>query len=1046
MNARRFARFGPFRVDLVTGELTKHDRRLRLQNQAFQILALLLERSGDLVTREEIRSRVWSGGTVVEFEHSIATAVKKLRQTLGDDPDRPSYVETLPRRGYRWRGPVTWDGPETTARSGPAPPLPPRPALVGREEPLATLRDSLGRASAGERQIVWISGEPGIGKTALVDEFVSQLAAERPLWRVARGQCIEWQGGAEPYYPILEALGELLRTDERDALIAELALRAPTWLAQFPAQLTPDRRAILDREILGMTRKRMLREICEALDAITSSQPLLMLFEDLHWADPSTLDLISAVARRRSLARLFMVATCRSVEADHPLQRLKDDLLARRLGREIALEPLTESDVARFLSGGPAGASPDETLARLVYRYSAGNPLFIMAVLDDMTRRGLIRREGDAVLPGDDLRASDIGVPITLAKMIETQIDRLSGDERETLEVASVVGEVFSTSLVAAAMKADPESIDRKCESIARRHRLLTAMQTPGDSVWHATPDYRFNHALYRDVLYGTQSSRRRTRWHLRVGEEMERVVGPVSMIPDAVDVHVTRPVRGPGAARLVEAAPEMARHFEAGGDWCRAAKYLGMMAGTSSRRSDPGDVIALWQRALDLVTRLPEQDESRAGVEVVILQNLAITYVVSYDARAVATFETLVSRSARHGMVAAEISGLVGMTYPSSWVDSRPSLAALERALALSEGIRDPLLKARVRASCLVRRIWAGGWSATDDAACRAALAEIRSLGEPRVVAAHLLDFNFVRWVSSEYRVARRDAMESLAILLGDSDENPYLNFWHWLSQFVSTWSLLLLGEWGEMLREIESGVTLATRNGDEYRAQTLRLYQAWLHLFAMDYPAVVAIWESIQPMVAGPERSPWRRFGLALAGTAEAAMGHTQPALDRLSSASAEMEHQPVIFDWYTRMMIGSALTDLWLEQGDNEQARRHAAQFLDSTLATAERTWQALAWEVSARVARASGDLSRARDCVTKALAAMEGFDVPLAAWRVHATAAGILESLRDPVSAERHRTLSRSTIQKVANSLPPTSPLRRTFLSAPPVARVVADRPA
>src|SRR5258705_5648507 len=189
---------------------------------------------------------------------------------------------------------------------------------------------------------------------------------------------------------------------------------------------------------------------------------------------------------------------------------------------------------------------------------------------------------------------------------------------------------------------------------------------------------------------------------------------------------------------------------------------------------------------------------------------------------RAVPTFETLISCSARHGMVAAEISGLIGMAYPSSWADSRPCLAALEKALALSEGIRDPLLKARVRASCLVRRIWAGGWSATDDAACRAALAEIRSLGEPRVVAAHLLDCNFVRWVSSEYRAARRDAMEGLAILLGDSDENPYLNFWHWLSQFVSTWSLLLLGDWGEVLREVEAGIARATSNGDEYRAQT--------------------------------------------------------------------------------------------------------------------------------------------------------------------------------------------------------------------------------
>lgn len=1038
----RFARFGPFQLDLGTGELRKRDRRLKLQNQSFQILALLLEGRGELVTRDEIRAKVWSSDTVVEFEHSIATAVKKLRQVLGDDADRPRYVETLPRRGYRWLGPVSWDERVPTSPPLLTPPSPILPAtLVGRDEPLSTLRERLRRALHGERQIVWISGEPGIGKTALVEEFLSQHSAEVPHHRVARGQCIEWQGGAEPYYPVLEALGELLRTDARDSLTAELALRAPTWLAQFPALLTPDRRATLDREILGMTRERMLREICDLLDTLASAQPLVIVFEDLHWADPSTIDVISAVARRRASSQLMIIGTGRCVGADHPLHRLRQDLLAHKLSHEIALEPLTEPDIIRYVSGASAATPSVEAVARLIYRHSGGNPLFMVAVWDDMVRRGAIAREGTTVRLRAELEDLDLGVPPTLTRMIEAQVDGLSAEERAALEVGSVVGVGFSTWLIAAAMSADPEAVERLCDGIARRKGLLRAT-AERDSGGHASPGYQFKHALYRDVLYGSQSPHRRVQWHLRIGEELERVVGP-GKISDGMDVFGVRPEERCGSRVLAEAAPDLARHFEAAADWSRAANYLGIMADTAGRRCASHDAIALWERALDLVTRLPDADAARTGVEVEILQRLAASYVVSNDARAVATYERLVSRSARYGMLAEEISGLIGMAYPSSWVDSRRCLLALERALALSESLSDPLARARVRASCFVRRMWVAGWNASDAAACQNALAEIRLTGERRVVAAHILDSNFVQWVSSEYRVACEEAVENRAILLGGSDENPHLNLAYANSQLVLPWSLLFLGDWGEMLRELAAGVELATKNADDYCSQTLRLYQAWLHLHAMDFAEVVAICESIVPISVLPERRPWRRLALALAGSAEVALGNRRRALEHLSSARHEMDRQTVIFDWYTRMLIESALTDLWLAQGDIDRAQRHARQFLDAALSTAERTWQALAWEANARVASALDDLARAEECIAKALATMKGFEVPLAAWRVHATAADVFESLLDPASAERHRALSRATIFQLASSLPAETPLRETFLSAPLVARVIAS---
>jgi hypothetical protein len=140
---------------------------------------------------------------------------------------------------------------------------------------------------------------------------------------------------------------------------------------------------------------------------------------------------------------------------------------------------------------------------------------------------------------------------------------------------------------------------------------------------------------------------------------------------------------------------------------------------------------------------------------------------------------------------------------------------------------------------------------------------------------------------------------------------------------------------------------------------------------------------------------------------------------------------------------MMQQSALAELWLAKAELQQARAEAEQFLDVTLTTAERTWQALAWEMNARVAMAGFDMAKAKDFIAKGLSASEGFEVPLASWRVHGTAAELYARAGNSELAEYHRTLSRDTIMKLANSLPASDPLRKTFLSAP-VIRNILDR--
>jgi tetratricopeptide (TPR) repeat protein len=884
---------------------------------------------------------------------------------------------------------------------------------------LSELRGYFQNALNDERQIIFITGEPGIGKTSVVDEFERQTAVEIPI-RIARGQCVEGYGGKEAYYPMLQALGKLCRRSDRDSIVQSLATEAPTWLVQFPALVKRHQREILQREILGATRERMLREIGDALETITAASPMLLIFEDLQWVDPSTVDLISALARDRGPAKLMLIGTYHRADvalSEHPLKLVKQDLLVHRLCHEIPLEPLGEGEVAEYLAPNSSEVRVPDGLAKVVHRHSEGNPLFMVAALEHMAKRGLISRHDGAWRLEVTFEKIDLGVPEGLRQMIEAQIERLTTEEQRALEAASVTGAVFSSRVSAMAANLDQEKFGDLCEGLSRRDLMVRSAGSQHFPDGTISDGYEFVHALYREVFYGRQATVSRLKLHQRAGERLEELF-----------------LQCPG-----EVAAELAHHFEESRDWFRAVKYLRVMADTAGRRYAHREATAILQHALALVSNLAE--DLRADIETEILRKLATIYLVSFDMRVVETCEALADRAAYYGLIDMEVSALIEMAYPLSWISSQRCLKVLERALELSARQKDPLMRARTRASCLVRRIWAGGWDPGDAEECRETLSEIRQAGDRFVLASHLIDYNFIQWVSSEYREAQRNAVESLAILHDQVEENPYLSTAYWQSQFILPWSLLFLGEWGEMLREIEVGLAMADKNGAHYRAQTLRVYQAWLHLQAMDFAGVVTICDSVLPSLEDPPRSPWRRFCLVLLGAAHTALGNYEGAREHLSTAGNEMDHQTVIHDWYCRMPLESGLTELWLAKGDLAQARSHAEQLLSITQATAERTWQALACEANARVAFAELDLEKARDWITKALLRMEGIEVPLAAWRVHAAGAEISDYMGNSGLAEYHRQLSRATILKLSNSLPTEEPLRKTFLSAPRIRRVL-----
>lgn len=511
--------FPPFRLDTINQCLWRRcehaeDQRILLTPKAYAVLRYLVDRAGRLVTQGELLEAIWPD-TFVQPE-VLKYQIADIRGALGDSAKKPSFIETMPRRGYRFIAAVREEGSKP-------PPVPGQGGsrLVGRERELAILRQSFGRALAGERQLIFITGEAGIGKTALVEAFVSEPRAAESSLRIARGHTVEGTGGSESFYPVLDTVGQLCRGPDGAALIELLAQHAPTWLVQFPGLIKPEHRERLQPEILGVTRDRMLREIREALDAFAAEKPVLYIYEDVHWLDLSSLDLLSAFAHDRVPAKVMVIITRRSPELPGPddlVKSTKQDLLVHHLGLEIRLGPLSQAEVAEYLASDSPVSSLPEGFAELVYHRSEGNPLFMIATLDRLLQKGQVTHEEGKWNLTVAIDQIDLEVPETLRQLIEAQIDHLSIEEQRTLEAASIAGSSFSAKLVSGINGLDPDVLSDLFESLSRRSRFIRPGPSQQLDDGNIVQVFEFVHALYRDVFYWRQTPARRASLQQRMG------------------------------------------------------------------------------------------------------------------------------------------------------------------------------------------------------------------------------------------------------------------------------------------------------------------------------------------------------------------------------------------------------------------------------------------------------------------------------------------------------------------------------------------------
>jgi predicted ATPase/DNA-binding winged helix-turn-helix (wHTH) protein len=575
--------FGSFVLDTANECLWSGSTQIPLQPKPFAVIRYLVENPGRLIAHDELLDAIWPD-TFVQPQ-VLRTYVLELRKVLGDDAGQPRYIQTLPKRGYCFISPVTEQSISARAAKAGCSEF---GCILDRDAELAKLAGHLEGARAGQRQMIFVCGEVGIGKTALIDAFAQEAGASI---LIGRGQCIPGIGHEENYYPVTEALGQLSSASDGDTVCKILGRVAPEWLAAI------GRESCGGVVIAASSSDRMSGSLCAALEEISRTKPILLIIEDLQWADNATLKFLAALTRRRASAQMMVVGTyrLRSVASDHPLKTMRQELLMQRLAEELVLPPLPKPVIVKLLSRDLGDGNLPAHVAAIVHHRAEGNPMFALAILRHLVAQNLLIRHGEngesRWAPSADFEEY-AGVPDTLAQMVELELERLSERDQRLLEAGSLMPIAFPSWAVAAALEEDTGNIEDACEALARR---CCFMQRAGsDELPDGTVSgfYAFTHGIYREVLYQRQSSTRRARWHVRVAERLGQLF----------------------AGRESIVGREMAMHYEAAGNWRLGTHALRSAARYASERGAHDEAAELLERALKIVgDRSDARDEVKA-------------------------------------------------------------------------------------------------------------------------------------------------------------------------------------------------------------------------------------------------------------------------------------------------------------------------------------------------------------------------------------------------------------------------------------------------
>jgi tetratricopeptide (TPR) repeat protein len=482
---------------------------------------------------------------------------------------------------------------------------------VGRQTERSAMRTTFDGIGKGRGELLCVAGEPGIGKTTFVEDFFAEIALSGQKCLVGRGRSSERLAETEAYLPFLEALESLLYGDEGPTIAQMMKVLAPTWYAQLvPLPTVGDSADHLRAELRSGSLERLKRELVAFLREASSAHPIALFFDDLHWADASTVDVLAYLATRLEHMAVLVIVTYRPEELflrKHPFLQIRSELQARGACRQLSLEFLSREDISRYLALEYPDHRFPESFPDLIHSKTEGNPLFMADVLRYLRDRQVIAKANGHWSLVQSVPDIEKVLPESVRGMIQRKIDLIDQTDRKLLMTASIEGFEFEAAVVASAMGIEPADVEDRLDELERVHAIVKRVSEREFPDHTLTLRYRFVHVLYQNALYALFSPARKT----------------------SVSTAVAKAVEGFYGNKTSEVASRLAVLWESARDFPRASEYFLTASKNATHVFAHREAVILARRGLELLKMMQDGTDRRRR-ELNLLLTMGVPLIVT--------------------------------------------------------------------------------------------------------------------------------------------------------------------------------------------------------------------------------------------------------------------------------------------------------------------------------------------------------------------------------------------------------------------------------
>jgi tetratricopeptide (TPR) repeat protein len=876
--------------------------------------------------------------------------------------------------------------------------------FVGRDRELRLLFECFEQAKAGHGQVVFITGDPGLGKSRLLLEFRQRLGKEA-TWSEGRAMSF---GRSMAFHPLIDLLRRNFRIEEGDAegTIVTKVERGVLRLGEDLRPILPYLRYLLsvdpgDATVLTMDPQQRRGEVFDALRRFTlraaEVRPQVVVYEDVHWMDQATEAYLVFTADSIPTSRVLRLLTYRTGYT-HPFGE-------RSYHTRIALNTLSTAHSVEMAQGMLSTQRLPEELQTLIVRKAEGNPFFVEEVVKSLLEVGALRQAGEGYVLAK--RLDEIFVPDTIQDVIMARIDRLEEAPKRTLQLASVIGREFTRRL-----------LDQLAEIRGRTEevlRELKAIELIYEKSIFPELAYMFKHALTHEVAYNSLLVQRRKELHRLIGLAIEELY----------------------ADRLAEQYEVLAYHFSRGEEWAKALAYLCKAAEKATKAFATREALGLYDQALEAAGQLGAALD--VNTLMVIHQAKSNLYFVLSDfehSRAEAECLLTLARQAPDRV--QEGAALAVMGYASFWAhDFERALTYTRQAIKIAqEADAKAVLAAGHFTICWVQS--ATGQLDQAGEELDRALTMSQAVGDIHHQSLLLGRAGQLKNWKGEYAEGARLQSEGLRIALQHNLPVPRLNnhFWYGIT-------LIGKGDYDEALATLEEGLALSEKLGDE--VQRLRLLNSlgWLYseLGNLDHALDFNQRGAKEARKRGnPETIANAEINLGDVFLAKGDLSLAQELLDGVH----RLVKDPATSDWNKwrySMHLFASLGELWLARGDSAKARDVTEQCLALATSTNSRKYLVKGYRLKGEIALVRRQWDEAEGMLHQALTIAQAIGNPTQLWRTQLALGRLYAESKKPARARQAYQSACKVIDRVKASL--QNPGLRASLENSPLIRHVYD---